>query len=132
MTTNNITQVLNDMKKNYQSQVIETIKNELISQYNHVKSVGIKSIRLEFEIDDYNDIYFDDNTGLVLTFQNEDDQKNVNKITQNITALVNMSYFLVDNIKLDVDDYIEIDDKGIVIQIISLKPEKIKTQKTKK
>lgn len=91
--------------------------------------MGVKAISLEFEIDDDNTIYFDDNTGIVLTFENEYDKKNVNKITENINALVNISYFLVDNIKLDVDDYIEIDDKGIVVDVASLKNEKMKTKK---
>lgn len=123
---------LNYIKSNYEDQIINLVKNELISDFRSFESSGAKSLSFVFEEDENDHIFFDDNTGIIVS---SSQSLNIKELIENSLQLenfhissstVNMINFIVENIKLDVDDYITISAKSVVFEIKSLKKQKSK------
>lgn len=123
---------LNYMKSNYEDQIINLVKNELISDFRAFESSGAKSLSFVFEEDENENIFFDDNTGIIVS---SSQSLNIKELIENSLQLenfhissstINMINFIVENIKLDVDDYITISAKSVVFEIKSLKKQKSK------
>lgn len=108
-------EVLNQLKEDYQKEVVNVIKTDLINEFNTLKNYGVKSLTIVFEEDDDGNVYFDDMKGFVISTD-----KKIKTEALPMFALLNVFdniSFMVNNIKLDCDDTIEMSENKVVMNL---------------
>lgn len=112
MNQSNALEVLNQLKQDYQNKVLNIITAQLKNELIILKSHGVKSFTIVFEEDYDGNVYFDDDSGIIVS--SEEDVKTDSFPLSNV---VDMVYFLVENVKLDSDDSIVVSEDKVVIKM---------------
>lgn len=116
MSKSNTLEILSSIKQQYQARLIDLVKEQLVNEFNYLSSFGINSVKIVFENDDSGNVYFDDITGITIS-----SEKNIKSENIQLSNIIDMMFFMVENINIDVDDTISITENKVIMNLQNFK-----------